>query len=167
MAESGILARPEGLTMNVVILDYEDDLNRLRGIGAEWMELAVQNNIFAIPLDMEHGLNTLRNLVLSQSGDVLALVNGENDIKGFMGLSYQQNHVGPGLQAHECFFYVARDSRRHGIPLMLAAEKLAKAKGCSHMIMNASRLAGDGDRSGALYNRRGYVEYDTAYVRAL
>jgi hypothetical protein len=90
-----------------------------------------------------------------------------NAVRGFMGLSYQLNHVGPGLIANECLFYVAQSARSGGIKLIRAAQKLATGKGCNFFFLNASRIAGDGDRSGALYSRMGFRHFDSSYMAVL
>jgi hypothetical protein len=151
--------------MNVMILDPSDDVEMLREIGNEWAALA-HGSDYGMPVDVNIGLDTMRRLVMQSNGDVLVLMDGET-VKGFMGLSYGLNHVGPGKIANECCFFVSETSRGGGLRIKNAAKKLAKSKGCNFVIWNASRIAGDADRSGKLYEHGGAVQFETSYLEVL
>lgn len=151
--------------MKIMVMERTDNIERLREVGEEWLQSALLTEI-PIPMDANIGLATLRALVASPAGDVLVLC-GTDRIEGFMGLIYRNNHVGPGRFANECLFYVSLAARGGGLRLIRAAEKLAKSKGCTHLILNASRLAGDADRSGKLFERCGYAPLETSYLRTL
>jgi len=150
--------------MSIAILDQVDDINILRPVAEEWAAEA-HGAEYGLPIDIEIGLETMNQLRL-RNGDVLVLLSNEI-VMGFLGLSYRLNHVGPGLIANECCFYVSNAARGHGLKLKKAAKKLAKAKGCNFLIWNASRVAGDADRSGLLYERQGAKQFETSYLEVL
>lgn len=151
--------------MNVMVMDYTDDVEMLRDLGEEWKTLA-HGIEYGLPLDVNIWLDTMRRLVTQNNGDVIVLMDGET-VKGSMGLSYRLNHVGPGKIANECTFFVSPSARGGGLRIKNAAKKLAKSKGCNFVIWNASRIAGDADRSGKLYEHGGAVQFETSYLEVL
>jgi len=151
--------------MNVMILDISDDINMLVPIGREWAT-AAHGAEYGLPIDVDIAKATMHQLQMRSDGDVLVLMDGDQ-VRGFMGLSYQPNHVGSGLIANECLFYVDQSARSGGIKLIHSARKLAKIKGCNFFFLNASRVAGDGDRSGALYERLGFKHFESSYMAVL
>lgn len=152
--------------MNVAILDTSDDIEMLRSIGEEWKESA--NDIeYYLPIDVNIGLATLRKLQMQNNGDVLVLLSN-NIVQGFIGLVYALNHVGPGLILNECLFYVTPSARTRGsVMLKNEAEKLGKAKGCNWSIMNASKLAGDSDKSSKFFCHCGYIPFEISHLKVL
>jgi len=151
--------------MEIMVLDHTDDIEMLRTIGDEWAANA-HGTEYGLPIDVNTGLATMQRLSAQPDGDVLVLVS-DMRVVGFMGLSYRSNHVGPGRIANECCFYVAQSARSGGIRIKNAAKKLAKSKGCDFVIWNASRIAGDADRSGKFYERGGAVQFETSYLEKL
>lgn len=151
--------------MEVMVLEPNDGIELLRTIGEEWAGYAA-GNPFGINVDVSIGIATMNMLKNSPSGDVLVLVSG-GEVKGFMGLTYAPNHIGAGIIANECCFFVTQSARGGGLKLIHAAEKLAKSKGCQFLTLNASRVAGNADRSGKLYEHCGYAPLETAYLKAL
>ena len=151
--------------MNVMVLDKSDSVEVLREVAKEWAASA-HGIDFGVTIDVNIGLATMQRLVNNDNSDVLVLVsNGE--IKGFMGLIYHNNHIGPGKIANECCFYVETSSRGGGLKLIHAAEKIAKMNGCDFVTLNASKIAGDSGRSGKLYEHCGYKSFESSYLRAL
>jgi len=151
--------------MDVLILDIDDSVEMLRPLAEEWKSAAL-NIDFKMELDINIGLATMSRLKNNESGDVLVLIIND-EIKGFIGLTYSHNHVGKGLIANECCFFVSESARSGGLKLIKAAEKLAKHKGCSFLTLNASKIAGDADRSGTLYERLDYIQFEVAYIKEL
>jgi len=151
--------------MEIMVLDQKDNIEILRELGNEWKLLSNEFS-FGLPIDVNIGLDTLRTLQFSLDGDVLVLINCEK-IVGFIGLKYGLNHIGPGKISSECLFYVTPSCRRGGLKLKKAAKLLAKSKGCNFFIWNASKIAGNAERSGKLYERDGAVEFETSYLEVL
>ena len=151
--------------MEVMILDPTDDAEMLRPLWAEW-EAAHNGADFGYPIDINIGLDTMRRLIKQSDGDVLVLADGHS-VKGFLGLLYGLNHVGPGKIANECCFFVSSAARGGGVRLIHAAEKLASAKGCNFLRLNASSIAGNADRSGKLFEHCGYPKFQSSYLKAL
>lgn len=147
--------------MNIMVLDKNDDIEMLRELGSEWAAFAELNE-FALPIDINIGLNTMKNLQLRSDGDVLVCIKNKKLI-GFIGLNYKLNHVGPGMIVNECCFY----AKGCGKQLIVAAEKLAKSKGCNFSTLNASKVAGDWVRSGKLYNLLGYEPFEVSHIKVL
>lgn len=148
-----------------MILEPSDDVERLRLLGEEW-KASANGSKFGMSLDVDILLSTMNCLVTQPNGDVLVLVS-DDEIKGFIGLTYLPNHVGKGIIANECCFFVSSSARGGGLKLLRAAEKIIKLKGCSFSTINASRIAGNADRSGKLYEHCGYVQFETSYIKAI
>ncbi len=152
--------------MDVMILDEADNIEMLRSLGNEWKTLA-HGADYGLPLDVNIWLATMQNLAQRPDGDVLVLVNSDGGVWGSLGMTYRPNHVGPGLIANECCFFVSPSARGGGLKLLRAAEALARAKGCGFATFNASSIAGDAARSGRLYQHCGYTNFETSYLRVL
>lgn len=152
--------------MEIVIFDPQDDLGQLADLFLLWEEEANSND-FSIPLGLENAMMTARLLIENQASDLIGAFGAGGELCGFMGLRYERNHIGPGLFAGECLFFVNPKRRGAGVQLAKAAKLLAKARGCSHIIFNASKLAGDAERAGALYERLGGKPLETAYIMEL
>lgn len=151
--------------MEVLVLEHSDNIEILRSIGEEWASLT-KDNTFGFPIDLEIGLQTMKGLKDSPNGDVLVLA--ENDIiVGFMGLTYANNHVGHGKIMNECCFFVSERVRSGGVKLIKAALELGRSKGCNFSTINASKIAGNGERSGKLYEHFGYEAFEVSYLKAI
>lgn len=123
--------------MDVMMLDPTDDINALVPLLSEWGESA---GGYAMPMDMQSVLSTLKMFTSKKGSAVLVLVDGES-VKGFMGIYRSSNHLGRGHIARECLYFVSQKARRHAKRLISAAEEWAKGNGCSHLVLTASRLA--------------------------
>ncbi|MBC7964083.1 MAG: hypothetical protein H7Y05_14210 [Steroidobacteraceae bacterium] len=152
--------------MEIMVLDHNDDVEMLRELGNEWKSLA-HGLDYGLPLEVNIWLNTMRNLKHRSDGDVLILVDAVGSVRGSLGMTYRLNHVGPGLIANECTFFVSPSARGGGLKLIHAAEKLARIKGCAFATFNASSIAGDAARSGRLYQHCGYSAFESAYLKVL
>lgn len=152
--------------MDVMILDETDNIELLRSLGNEWETLA-HGVDYGLPLDVDIWLTTMQTLKQRPDGDVLVLIDAGGNVRGSLGMTYRPNHVGPGLIANECCFFVSPSARGGGLKLIHAAEKLARAKGCGFATFNASRIAGDADRSGRLYQHCGYNAFEISYLKVL
>lgn len=152
--------------MDVMILEPADGLEQLYPLFVEW-QAAANGEEFAIPLDVAIAMNTARTLVQSPQSELLVAVDDAGVIHGFMGMVCRPSHVGRAYIAHECLFYVSARKRGSGVSLLRAFKRLAKERGCSHYILNASRLAGDADLSGRLFCALGAAPLETSFVGVL
>ncbi len=150
--------------MEIMILEQNDDIEILRPLAEMWQKLSHGGQHFALPIDATIGLQTMRRLQLGNSSDVLVLADRNGDPCGFMGLSYRPNHVGPGLIAHECCLFVDPAARGAGLKLIDAAKLLGKRKGCGWLSLTASRIAGDANRAGRLYEHCGAELYESSFL---
>ena len=153
------------MTMKVIIMNPTDDINILLPISEEWAKAAHAAE-YGFPIDVGIGLDFLRGLMTRSDGDVLVLMDGKK-VCGFMGLMYRPNHVGPGMIANESLFYVTPSARSGGVRLIQEARKVALSKGCNFFFLNASRMAGDTDRSWKLYERMGFKHLESSYMAVL
>ncbi|MFO1434580.1 MAG: GNAT family N-acetyltransferase [Candidatus Competibacteraceae bacterium] len=153
--------------MNVIIMNPTDDINILRPLAEEWAK-EVRAAEYDFPTDVGIGLDFMRGLMTRSDGDVLVLMDGEK-VCGCMGLMYRPNHVGPGMIANESLFYLTQSARSGGgaVELIQAARKVALSKGCNFFFLNASRMAGDADRSRKLYERMGFKHIESSYMAVL
>lgn len=95
------------------------------------------------------------------------LVLEDDEIAGYMGLTVFESPLGNQLIANEHYWYVEPKKRGlSALRFLPVAEKWAKEKGCSHLIMNASNLASDlHDRTCRLYERFGMSKFETTYIK--
>ena len=152
--------------MEIMILDQNDDIEILRPLAEMWQKLS-QGQQFALPIDATIGLRTMRALQLGSSSDVLVLTDKTGRPCGVMGLAYRPNHVGPGLIARECCLFVDPAARGAGLELIAAAKLLGKRKGCGWLSLTASRIAGDANRAGRLYEHCGGELYESSFLVVL
>ncbi len=152
--------------MKVMLFDPTDDIETLRPLLQEWKLLA-NGSEFNFPLDVDITMQTARSMVTGTSSELLVAVDSDGMVWGFIGAIFKNSHVGPGLIANECLFFVSLKKKGCGISLLRAFRRLAKGRGCSHMILNASRLAADNDKSGRIFTAFGLKPVETAYIGAL
>jgi GNAT superfamily N-acetyltransferase len=97
----------------------------------------------------------------------ILLVLEDDEIVGYMGLQAFESPLGNQLIANEHYWYVLPEKRGFSaLKFLHAAERWAKEKGCSHLIMNASNLASDlHDRTCRLYERFGMSKFETTYIK--
>ena len=138
----------------------------LRHIANAW-EDDVLDNKFKIEVSADKLLIDLTRIANSEDSDLVVLYDEEPI--GFIGIQYFDNPLGNQKMANENYFYVLPEKRGlSSIRLLKEAKKVAKSKGCSHFIMNASNLASDmHDKICKLYERLGMARFETAYIESL
>lgn len=151
--------------MEVMILEPADGLEQLAPLFEEW-KASANGEEFGIPLDVTIAMNTARMMMQSPHADLLVAVE-DGAVHGFIGQVRQPSHVGPAIIAHERLFYVAEQKRGAGASLLRAFKRLAKAKGCTHFILNASQLAGDAEKSSRLFSAFGAVPFEISHMGSL
>lgn len=175
--------------MKVVKAQIED-IERLRPIALQWQE-SCNGGEMKIELDIETHLADLAYLVKSEDADSSAalgmtclflLLNDKDspheiseaaisrgEPVGYMGLKCFKSPLGNQLIANEHYLFVASEFRGFStLQLIRAAREWARAKGCSHIIFNASNLASDlHDKVCQFYERLGMKKFETSYINFL
>jgi len=141
------------------------------GSAVEFYEIAVSwkkeanGDTFGIQIDVPSFLVEIQRMVNSPMAGVLAMTD-EDRIIGFMGLQIFRSPLGEQMMANEHFWYVLPDDRGLGsMRLMKAAKQWAKDHGCSHLLLNASALAGDKcDKVAQLYEKMKMKLFEHTYI---
>lgn len=143
------------------------DLPRVEPILAEWRDTAMYRAAtVGVFLDASRVLETLGHLIASANAVVLGSESG-GELTGIMGLHLQPYHAGQQIIARECCFFVRPGYRSAGVSLIRAAEAWARAKGASHLVLTASRVAGDADRAERLYSALGFAPFEMDSIKEL
>lgn len=102
------------------------------------------------------------------TADVL-VSRSDGRIVGMLVMLCDANAIGPGVIAAERFFYVSPKYRGiAGIRLMKAGEQWARDRGCTHLVMGSSKVAGDMfDKVCDLYERFGMTHIESSYIKEL
>ncbi len=148
--------------MNIKL--FNDDIETLRPIAESWQEEA-QANKFGIITDVNKHLFELRNMVDNNSSDLIILYD-EDEPVGYIGLRYFDSPTGNQRIAEEHYLYVIPEKRGLiSMRLIKNAKMLAKLKGCSHLILNASNLASElHDKLCRVYEKMGMRKFETSYI---
>lgn len=143
---------------------FNGDIETLRPIAESWQKEANANE-FGILTDVDKFLAELGMMTVKDDSDLLVLYDGKTPI-GFIGLQYFDSPLGDQKIANEHYFYVMPEKRGlAGMRLIKNAKYLAKLKGCSHRILNASNLAsGMHDKLCRVYEKMGMSLFETSYI---
>lgn len=155
--------------MKVVRATNAEDVVRVEPIAWLW-EKECNRDSFGIDLDPSGYLKGLRELIVGSDSDLLLLLADDDEkIAGFMGLTIFKSPLGNQKIANEHFWFVSGENRgKSSMLLIRAAKEWAKEKGCSHLILNASKLASDiHDRLCVFYERMGFKLFETAYIKEI
>ena len=147
---------------------FNDDIETLRPIAESWQK-NVQDNGFGITTDgMNKYLVELGNIAFGANSDLIVLYDGKTPV-GYIGLRYFESPLGSQMMAEEHYFYVIPENRGlASMRLIKNAKTLAKLKGCTHLILNASNLASDmHDKICQFYEKSGMKLFETSYIEQL
>ena len=149
----------------MVALLFKDDIEKLRPIADAWQEECMADDFGILADDVDRYLGELQSMAASDDADLLVLYEGRQPV-GYIGLQYFDSPLGNQKMANEHFFYVIPDKRGiASMRLMKLAKQCAKAKGCSHVIFNASNLASGLHRKVCrLYERMNMKHFETSYI---
>ena len=149
--------------MNVII--YKDDIEALRPIVNSWKEIASKNEFGIEVVNENKYLLDLCRMTMNPNADLLVLFDDIRPI-GYLGLEYFDSPMGSQVIANEHYWFVLPESRGVGsMRLIKTAMQLAKLKGCSHLIMNASNLASDlHDKVCRVYEKMEFTLFETSYL---
>ena len=137
----------------------------LRHVAEFWQKESVKD--FGMEIDIEEHLDDLQNMIDSDTADLLVL--GDPPV-GYMGLTTFKNPLGTELFANEHYWYIIPEKRRGmgTIRLMRAAQEWVISKGCTHILMTASKLASDlHDNVCKLYEKTGFEHFETTYIKRI
>ena len=139
----------------------------LRPVVDSWLA-PLQDNKFQLDLVTDRLLTDLQKLVNGRDSDLFVL-RKEKDIVGFLGLTTFINSIGYNKVANEHYWYVLPKHRGIGsIRMIKMAKQWAIEKECSHLMMNASNLAGDSHRQVCnLYERLGMSKMESTYIQRI
>lgn len=146
---------------------YKGDTEILRDL-CESRKAEIQLGKFGVTIDEDKYKKDLQRFIDSSDTDLFVLF--DNDIPiGYLGLEYFISPFGTQKMANEQNWYVMPDHRGIGsIRLFSAASVMAKAKGCTHLIMNASMMASDmHDKLCKLYEKLGMSKFETSFIKDL
>lgn len=147
---------------------YNGDAEQLRPIALMWKQEAQGNgNAFGIAIDNQTHIDDLQRLIDRDDADLLVLVR-DDAIIGYMGVQTFNSPLGKQMMASEHYWYVLPQYRIGSIALIKAAFEWARAKGCSHIQMNASKLASEyHDRVCEIYRAFGMKHFETSYIKEI
>jgi len=151
----------------MIIRQFHGNVSELIPIAKAW-EKECNCDKFGMKPNVEFFLTELNGLINNENSDVLILDTG-NEIAGLMGLTIFKNPVSDGLAANEHFFYVLPQHRGiSSVRMIKSAIEWAKNKGCSHLILNASRMASSlYDRTCSLYEKLKFQEFEKSYIKKI
>lgn len=141
---------------------FNGNVELLRPVAESW-RYESNPEAFGLTGDIDCFLKDLKKLIDGPNSDLLVMDN----LGGFMGLTIFTSPLGCERIANEHYWYVLPEYRGvSSLRFLRAANRWAKAKGCSHIIMNASCLASDlHDRVCRLYEHFGMKKFETEYMR--
>jgi len=162
-----VLGDGDLMSARVKLWSYYEDMERLRPIAEDWANTASDNE-FGVDVDADSHLSDLRGLICGSTSGLIVLLK-ENQPVGYIGLKVMQNPIGHQLIANEHYWYVLPEYRGMGSMKMLKAAMLwAKLHNCSHIILNASRLASEmHDKVCLLYDKLGMKLFETSYIKEI
>lgn len=122
---------------------------------------------FGLTVDIGKMLQEMRGMV-SHPECALLVMEEDGRVAGFMGLIVFVNPFGNERILNEHYWYVAPEFRGKGYRFLKEAERWAREKGCSHLMLNASRLAsGLHDKVCRLYEAFGMERYESTYLKKI
>ena len=151
--------------MNIKL--FNDDIETLRPIAESWFEFANKNE-FGIEVNVDKHLLELEMMATNDDADLIVLYDETTPI-GYIGLRYFISPLGEQKIAEEHYLYVIPEKRGlASMRLIRNAKHLAKLKGCSHIIFNASNLASDlHDKVCNFYEKMGFAKFETSFITKL
>lgn len=144
---------------------FNDDIETLRPIAESWQKNVRANEFGIIADDIGKFLTELGIMAVKDDADLIVLYDGKTPV-GYIGLQYFDSPLGNQRMANEHYFYVIPEKRGlTSIRLIKNAKNLAKLKGCSHIILNASNLASDmHEKICSFYEKSGMNLFETSYI---
>ena len=145
---------------------YKGNISNLDVIISCWHKECNGDDV-GIDMSKQFFLDSLQELIDSDTDELLVLEDEEPI--GLLGLTTFKSPLGNQIIANEHYWYVVPHRRGLGsLKLIKEAEKWARERGCSHLIMSASNLASDlHDTVCSIYERLGMTKFETSYIRSI
>ena len=139
----------------------------LKPLIIEWAK-EINGDDFDMNIDPNCILADIERLVVSRDADVLLLVHDDEPI-GYLGIIISRSPTNGARIANEHHWFVSKAHRGvAAIRLLKAARQWGKDRGCSHIILTASKLASNlHNRTCKLYERLGMQLFETSYIEVL
>lgn len=153
--------------MKVRKAQNKQDIEKLKPVALQWKETC--NGIgFGIELVPEKHFSDLADLIERDDADLFLLIDDEK-VVGYLGVTIFSSPLGNQKIANEHFFYILPQYRgMSSVRMIKTAQKWAKDRNCSHLILNASRMASSlYERACGLYERLNFREFERSYILAL
>ena len=127
---------------------------------------------FAEAVDMPGGLHPdyfvekWKRLIESKQAHVIGVFGDSGELHGALGSVIGEGMFSPCIIATECWWYMRKPWRGHGIVLLDAFEEWAKKAGAEYVAM-VHLMQLQPEKLGELYLARGYVELERHFVKKL
>lgn len=146
---------------------FTDNIETLRPIVESWQQIVLDNGFGIITDNVDKFLKELDGLAKDEDSDLLVLYDDKP--VGYLGLQYFMNPLGSQKMANEHYLFVIPEKRgMSSMRLINMAKVLAKERGCTHIIMNASNLASDmHDKVCEFYRRINMKLFESSYISEL
>ncbi len=144
---------------------FQDEIETLRPVVESWQQIVLDNGFGIIADDVDKFLAGLKDLAENDNSDLLVLYDDGKPV-GYLGLTYFISPLSNQKMANEHYFFVMPEKRGiSSIALFRTAKVLAKERGCTHLIMNASNLASDmHDKVCGFYRRMKMELFESSYI---
>jgi len=131
-------------------------------------KLETQEGKFGLEIDDDKYVSDIQKFLDDTETDMLVLFRDTTPI-GYFGIEYFISPLSHQKLANDQSWYVMKEHRGIGsIRLYKMAEIIAKEKGCSHLIMNASMMASEmHDQVCKLYEKLDMSKFETSYIKEL
>ena len=148
------------------IVRYKGNASGLESIASCWFE-ECNGETVGVNVSKQIFLESLQELIDGDTDELLVLEDEEPI--GLLGLTTFKSPLGNQIVANEHYWYVVPHRRGlASLRLIKEAEKWARERGCSHLIMSASNLASDlHDSVCSIYERLGMTKFETSYIRSI
>jgi len=143
---------------------FDGDIAELREIAESW-RCECKSDAFGLRGDIGAFLSSLEAMKNGKDSALIVLLHDGVSV-GIMGMVIFMSPIGPNKIANEHFWYVLPQHRgTQSIGMVHFAIEWAKSRGCSHIMMNASKLASElHDSVCNIYARSGMKHFETTYL---
>ncbi len=140
-----------------------EDVERLFPVIKSWLA-ECRANEFGIEIEMPAYIETVYRLIEHEDTDLMVMFY-EDEIIGVMGITSSRCPIGAQCIANALYWYTLPEHRGKGISFVLEARRWARAKGCSHIIFSASKMASEmHDRVCQIYEHLKMRKFETSYM---
>lgn len=144
---------------------FDGDISKLTQVAESWAS-ECNGEEMGIDIDIEVFLEKLADFALGPDSELFVIEN-DGIVFGILGMEIFDSPTGKQRVANEHYWYVIPEHRGvSSIRLLRHGMKWAKDKNCSHIMLNASRLASNlHDEVCHLYECMGFKGFETVYIK--